>query len=446
MNLSRRFQSMNVTVNSNNLLHSPDEIWKKNSVQITNLLVQVSAKHGSQIRKLVLNHVEFNNPVDFYKVLSNMPLLNDLVLSRVKINLDDVTYGENVTFSKLNKLTVNTCDWKIFEFFMTSPIKELNITNKFALVDDQQLKTYMRFLEACDKLESIEFDLMAYAKTFLNQMDSKISFKLKRLKYLSFSPSYEMGDIDTNFGTFLQSQASSLKELDLNYTLPSVIKIIFTKLKVLEKLRLHATFLPDNENFYCSFTNMPHLKELTLHDDIPSKIAVKEILRNCKNLETLTAIHDANEHISRILPFIAVHCPLIKNLSLDFLSLASVDVKFQHLKFLHIHSTDNLFTFLSNNTTIEKLSLNLLTENYIPDDAILEALLNQSNILHLTVTAGYITLQTIYMKVKADYRKLKSLELRQLTKPVPNVLIQFPNDKSKWQPSDLASEIFDYEN
>lgn len=411
----------------------------KNTVYLTKLLVEVSEKHGSQIRKLVLNCVELNSRGDFFNILSNMPLLNELVLRRVKINLENTT--EEASLSKLTKLTVNTCDWNIFECFMTLPIKDLHITNKFALVDDQQLNTYMRFLEACDTLESIEFDLMTYAKTFKTQMDNKISFKLKRLKYLSFSPSYEMGMTDTNFGTFLQSQGSSLKELDLNYTLSSAIKIIFTKLKVLEKLRIHANSLPDNSDFYSSFEIMSNLKELILHDDITSEISVKEILSNCQKLETLVAHHDPHRHVTHILQFIAVHCPLVKNLSLDFLSQAPSDVKFKHLKFLHIQSCidfECLFTFLNNNPTIETLSLNLVAEQYTPDDATLENLLNQPNILHLIIAAGYNTLYNIYLKIKVDYRQLKSLEMRQLTKATKdNVLIKFPNDKSQWRPREL---------
>jgi len=184
---------------------------------------------------------------------------------------------------------------------------------------------------------------------------------------------------------------------------------------------------------------MPNLKELTLHDDIPSEIAAKGILINCNNLETLNARHDPNQHIPNLLPFIAANCPMLNKLSLDTIIAVSSEIKLDRLKSLHIQSCINfeyLTAFLNNNAALETLSLNLVEETNIPDDTIIEALLSQSNLYHLIVTAGYNALKAIYTKVKEDYRKLKSLELQTLSKAVENIFIQFPNDKSKWQPND----------
>lgn len=435
---------MSITLHSNNQPYS-HETWTHDAMD---LLMQATAKHGPLIRKLIFKHAEFENIRDFCSVLSSMPLLHELTLNRVKFKVEeDITNEKQAMLSKLNKLTVNTCDWNIFKFFMTAPIKELQISNRFSIVDVQQRETYMKFLEASDKLESIELDLMSYAKTFNIPMDRNIRFKLRRLKYLSFSPSYEIDNIDRNFGTFLESQASSLTELNLNYVSPNVTKIIFTKLKVLEKLRLNAVVLPNNTEFYGCFKKMNHLKELILHDDIASDIAVKEILVNCCNLETLTAHYDPLHYISNLLTFIAANMPMLKNLSLDTLSVVMApEVRFNHLKFLHIQTCinlENLIKFLNNNAVIETLSLNLADELIIPDDAILEALLNRSSLHHLIVAAGDSALNTIYSKIKVDYRKLKSLELRPLTKPGDRVFIKFPDDKLDWQPKEL---LFKYEN
>lgn len=437
LSLKRRFQSMIIALSSSNEPYIK-ETWTDNAIH---LLVRVAAKHGTHIRKLKFKHAEFENAEDFCSVLSSMPLLHDLTLSRVKFNIkEDFTKENEITLSKLNKLTVNTCDWNIFKFFMTSPIKELQISNKFAFVDVQQRATYMKFLEASTKLESIDFDLMSYAKTFQTPMDSKICLKLKRIKYLSFSPSYEVDHIDRNFGTFIETQALSLTELDLNYVSPNIIKIIFTKLQQLEKLRLNAVVLPSNSEFYGFLKPMPKLKELKLHDDIPSEVAVKQILVNCCNLETLTAHHDPCDYIPSLLNFMAANTTMLRHLSLDTLSVAiSPEVRFNHLKFLHIQTCtnlDNLTKFLSNNATIETLSLNFADDLIIQVDAIVEALLKHSNLRHLIVCAQDFVLNEIYKKIKTDCKNLQSLELRPITNAADKVLIKFPKDKSDWQPSE----------
>ncbi|XP_037031140.1 uncharacterized protein LOC119070765 isoform X1 [Bradysia coprophila] len=438
MSLNRRFQSINVR------LHSTDssdqryvnETWTDNAIE---LLLQIAGRHGSSVRRLVLQNGEFENPDDFCSIFRCMPLLNELIIVRVKVNVRDDFVNENRSMlSELNKLTVHTCNWNIFKLFMASPVKELLIANKFTFVDDQQRAAYMNFLAAATELESIEFDYAAFGKTFRNEVDGNTSLKLQRLKYLSFSPVFE-DDINRNFGLFLESQAALLTELDLNYTSSDIVKIIFTKLKHLAKLRLNAVVLPTDTAFYGSFRSMLHLKHLNLHDDIPSDVCVKEILMNCGNLETLSVMHDPGLYVSNLHTFMAANTPMLKSLSLNALPAEiSPEAKFNHLKFLHINacpSYHNLIKFLDNNDTVETLSMTLNTET-VPDDTILLALLNRPNLAHLIVTTVFSELNAIYGKIKLDYQKLKSLELR-MAGTDDYVLIRFPNDKSKWQPKQL---------
>lgn len=424
-------------------LHTSDqpyfqEKWTDHALP---LLVRITERHGALIRKLVFSHADLDNGLYFCRILSTMPLLQELTLHRITLGNVDANDANPVMLSKLNKLTVSTCHWNIFQFFMTAPIKELQITNKFGYVDAQQREIYMKFLEASDKLESIELDLMSYAKTFNVPLSSEICLKLKRLQYLTFSPSYEISDIDRNFGTFLESQCASLTELELNYVSPDNVKIIFTKLTLLEKLRLNAAVLPDQREFYGSFKQMHRLKELILHDDIASEVAVKEILVNCCNLETLTAHYDPGHYIPNLLTFMAANNPKLKNLSLDSLSVVMPpQVKFNHLKFLHIqtcHSLENVIKFLANNAAIETLSFTFADDSIIPDDAFVDALLNQYNLQHLIVDAGQIALNAILDKVNVDYGTLKTLEMRPLTWKRDPVRIEFPEDKSEWQAKQL---------
>lgn len=442
MGLKRKFQAMKIVLHTSNEPYIK-ETWTDNAIH---LLATVTAKHGSHIRRLIFVHADIECAKDFSSILGSMPLLRELTLSRVKFNIEeDFTKDKHFVPSKLNKLTVNTCDWNIFHFFMSSPIKELKIANKFAFVDVKQRAAYVQFLVASTKLESIECDLMAYAKTFQTQMDGNISFKLKRLKYFSFSPSYEFDEIDRNFGTFIESQAASLTELDLNYLSPNTVKTIFTKLKCLVKLRLNAVVLPNDSEFYGSFKQMPNLRELTLHDDIPSEVAAKQILVNCCNLETLTANHDPCDYIPNLLAFLAANTPMLKNLSLDTMSVAvPAEAKFNHLKFLHIQTCSdlpNLTKFLSNNVTIETLSLNFSDDSIVPvdADAYVDVLLNQSNIQHFIVAAADIILNAVYKQINNNSKNLKTLELRPLTTAADKILVAFPKDKSEWQPFSMVN-------
>ncbi|KAJ6648535.1 hypothetical protein Bhyg_03765, partial [Pseudolycoriella hygida] len=179
MSLTRRFQSIRITLHSSKQPYYLEK-WTENAI---NLLMRVAVRHGPYIRKLVLTNAEIKNSCDFSSILSSMPLLNEVVLNRVKVDeVDDFTGGNEALLSKLNKLRISTCDWDIFKFFISTPIRELQVSNRFASVDIQQREYYMPFLESSQRLESIELNLMSYAKTFSISLDGAICLKLKRLK------------------------------------------------------------------------------------------------------------------------------------------------------------------------------------------------------------------------------------------------------------------------
>lgn len=160
MTLNRRYQSMNITLHSTDATNHRyvNETWTDNAID---LLLQVIERHGTSVRKLVLVNGQFDNPIDFCTIFTCMPLLNELIIIRVKVNASDDFVNENrSTLSELTKLTVHTCNWNIFKFFMASPVKELQISNKFTFVDDQQRLAYMSFLDVATKLESIELHRM----------------------------------------------------------------------------------------------------------------------------------------------------------------------------------------------------------------------------------------------------------------------------------------------
>ncbi|KAJ6648541.1 hypothetical protein Bhyg_03771 [Pseudolycoriella hygida] len=432
MSLTRKFQSIDIKLRSRDPLRTDRSI---------DLLVQIAARHGPNIRKLVLSTAEIKNSSDFSSILSSMPLLNEVVLDRVKVDkVDDFTGGNEAFLSKLNKLTIYECNWNIFKFFKSTPIREFEISNDLVFENIQQSEYYKRFLQASQRLESIEVNSMYFDRTFKTTLDGAICLNLKRLKYSSISLTYEIENIDSIFGTFLEAQASSLTELELEYVNATMIKIIFTKLKVLEKLTIHWMVPPSESSFYASFKKMPKLKELILYVEIPCGLALKEILANCPNLETFRLRGDPFRCIDNVLIFMAANNPAVKSLSTTSLpEIIPSELKFYHLNFLHVETCntfENLLQFLDNNPTVETLSLNLHSTRDIVDDSTLEELLSYPNLRHLVVAADYIALNAIYDKIKSDSRNLKSIYLRSHRVEDSGTLITFPNDKAQWKPID----------
>src|SRR4051812_32406375 len=68
MSLDRKFQSMSVNLHSSHYKQSVD------------LLIEASARYGSQIRSLVLYDSEFECLNDFTELLESFPLLEELAL------------------------------------------------------------------------------------------------------------------------------------------------------------------------------------------------------------------------------------------------------------------------------------------------------------------------------------------------------------------------------
>ncbi|KAJ6648540.1 hypothetical protein Bhyg_03770 [Pseudolycoriella hygida] len=302
-----------------------------------------------------------------------------------------------------------------------------------------------RVAEMESPIEILCEDALLHIFSYLDGKSLKNSALVcKWLKCTSPDHTYDIKDI-SNFGTFLETQASSLTELDLNYVEPAIIKIIFTKLKVLEKLTIRAMTITSESSFYASFKKMPKLKELILRGDILCKF--KEILANCAYLETfsLRDNHFCYLDLDNILIFMAAKNPAVKSLSLDSLpKRISRELKFCHLKFLHVETCEtfeNLLQFLENNTTVETLSLNLYRRRDIIDDFTFEALLSHPNLRHLVVEGDTFELNRIYDKIKSDYRNLKSIDLRSDSMQDSRALIRFPNDKAQWKPVD---KIFKY--
>lgn len=431
LNLKRKCQSISVTLDRSN-----------------ELLVQILCTHGTQIRKLVFNQKvkRFTVPFfprfiqDFNDILSNVPYLVEIELNDLKFN-DDMFPIEKipVTLRNLKKLTINRSYWHLFEFFMESPIRELTIHSDLMYEDSDQYNAYIRFLEASDKLESIELDDLAYCYTFHLPLRNTFRFKLKKIKCLKYiNNTAKDEDLSQNFSAFLESQGSSLKELEFRDVPSSTIKTIFTKLNALEKLTLNFACLPSHKEYYDQLRTVATLTKLEMNNlygsygTISHDQQIKGILSKCPNLEDWEGpyCYDTEKHNFKLLPFIATHNPKIRILAMpNFSMLIPLEAKFPHLEELLIHGLINfefLVAFLSiNATTVKTLELWLSQRQVIPNDTIVEALLDRCNLHHLVIGADANMLEAIHINIKTEYKQLKSLELHEMFKD-KKIVIKFP--------------------
>lgn len=246
------------------------------------------------------------------------------------------------------------------------------------------------------------------------------------------------------FGKFLEDQAT-VNELQLNYVPSYILKIILSKLKALKVFRINSTSLPVDKEFYDQFLTISSLKELTLHDAIPSEEAVRSLPRLFPNLEVLKAIHDPQALMSRVLPFISMKNTHLETLQIETLKLDERDeVVMKSLKFLHLEKItdlDSLSLFFRSNPLVETLSFNCYDDS--SNNEMIAKLLAFPNLKHLKISASIEGSKTIIDVVKKHCKTLKSLELIvRGDKATKSLLYHLPENVTLWEPrSDVLDAI-----
>lgn len=425
MKLTQNFQAIDVNLDDSN------------GQNATELFVKLSLRHGSHIRKMVLHKAEFRHSKDFRNILRNLPLLEELEISRTSFKLPESEEHfkiQPVVLRKLKSIRVVYSSWIFFQYLVGSQISTLILST--AQVRLSERENLINFLEASEKLESIEMDREAFERIFQSNFSRSFPFKLKRLKFFSYTFKSEVNQVDENFIEFLESQASSIQDLALEYSSREILQTIFTKLVHLRRLKLNSNSLPTDKEFYDQLTTFKHLKEIDADDRIPNDIAAKGLLRNCPNLEILKVECDPNDVIAEILPFILTHNPKIKNLLIDCLKIQHLpEVRFRFLKVLHVFlfkNEDYLLSFIRANPMIETLKVKWVYESTFIEK-VLHELMDHTNLRHLKFGGKPETMRAIYNQIKGDYKKLRSLELNFKTDTgMHTTMVEFPEDPTEW--------------
>lgn len=432
INLDRNFQSIDVNA---------DESHAWNAVE---LFVELSSHHGSQIRRLILHKAEFKHSNDFCEILRNVPLLERLEISRTKFTLSE---SENkfpipsVALEHLKTIKVVYSSWIFFQYLMGTKITDLIVST--AQVRKFEREILINFLENSESLNFIEMDREAFERIFESKFNNSFPFKLRKFQFFSYTFKSEVNQIDDNFIKFLESQAGNIEDLAFEYSSREILETIFTKLRLLKRLKLNANALPIDKDFYDQLTPFENLKEIHADDRIPNEDAARGMFGNCPNLETLKVDCDPHEIISNILPFIAINNPKLKTLYIDTLKTQhDPEVRFKYLEVVHVFFFKKiryLLSFLKHNSTVHTLKVKWIYDQIFIDE-VLDALMDATNVKHLKFGGKPETMKAIYDKVKMDSKNLKSLELNFKTDSgMHTLLFEFPVDPLKW---DSQWELF----
>lgn len=379
------------------------------------MFVELSSHLGQQVETLIIQKAEFRNAIDFRDIMRNFPMLKQLEIHRTTFKWPENEENQTihpVNMKHLDTIKVVYSSWSFFQYLVGTQITSLIAST--AQVRPSERDNLINFLEASERLESVEMDREGFERIFQTNFTRPFPFKLKKFKYFSYTFKSEVNQLDENFISFLETQAASLEDLQLEYSSREILQEIFTKLVNLRKLKLNANSLPMDKEFYDQLKPFKYLKEFDADDRIPNEDAARGILKNCPNLEILIVECDPNDVISEIFPFIAAHNPKLRVLRIDSLKAQyKPEVRFKRLEVLHVFLFKDdvmLVSFLRNNPTVTTLKIKWVYEQEFIE-VTLHELLSKTNVQHLIIGGKQDTMKAVYEKVKTDRKNLKTLEL-----------------------------------
>lgn len=406
LSLRRKFQKLEIDLNGEKELM---------------LFLDISQRHGSQIRSLKIHKAGFRDLKEFVIILQNMPLLEDLNIEGFKLLVNEKSTIEPVTMKNLQDLCISYwSDWSVFDCIRVVKLKSL----KIALSSGKENRNCLEnFLLASEKLETLNIDDSALTNLF--KASTQFGFRLKQ--FSTYSQKQISKEVADNLIKFFESQASSLEKIDWKAFPHSVLDSVLAKNMKLKILKLDS--LPANKAFYDKLKPIENLKEFDA-GFIPDEAL--GIMGNIPNLEVLK-VHNRSD----LIPFLSLNNRKLKKLSIqEFKSELPAVVKFKELKYFYVEYCSNieaLIPFLTNNSSIETYCERFFNERHL-ENGFIEILLNMPSMKHLKLGGETSALQAAFNIIKTNPKQLQTLELLFEKVPGrPDIIFQFPGDASKWE-------------
>lgn len=397
------------------------------------IISKVFAKHGSQVRNLIVSHGKFETAKDFHEILSYLPLLEKLEIlqSEFILSPSEVLAIEPVQLRRLQslKLTYGSswialryftgCQPKTFEQYMMS--KDQN---------EEASQSLLRFVKSLNSLEKLKCDETLIFNLFKYSESEKLMFRLKSLDVSYHSDQTNLEAI-RRFRKFMEHQGPSLVELKFRKISSEFLETFYRHLKNLKKLTIEVSNPPNDKKFYERFTPFEKLEEIVcLSWPVGSEVAAQELLKLCPNLRSLKVERDTV--ISNLIPFMAKFNPKIEFLKLDRIKTAiGTEIGFKSLKTFYLTyriDAEVLRNVLKSNQSIETFGLRLTS-----DGDIAQILVDLPDLKHLKVGGEVISMKQIFDRIVAKRNKIETLDIIFEKVPGrPQIQFKLPEDAYSW--------------
>lgn len=312
---------------------------------------KVAQQHGSHVR--VLKTISGFSSADLTGILESIPLVESLTFTSAQLTTIDEAKVRPAALRQLNHLQLNFSSWKLFDYLDGSQISSLKIVQGIKA----DAKSLTSFLTKTKHLQTLDMDAMPFEAAFDTAQSEKFPFKLRKLKITTFLKA-SSNVIEQNFNNFLRRQ-ETLREVELRmHTSEQIMRTVLERFDRLESLKLYASSLPSEGDFYALVKPLKSLRQLEVFGEFTNNIAAAGIIGMCPNLEVLDALRVKT--IPSLLPVVVAKNPKIKSLSIATVDCHfKSDSSFERLKIFRIHEiTDEeaLTSFITKHRSIEILS------------------------------------------------------------------------------------------
>lgn len=392
---------------------------KVQNIEISNVdgnhdaLVKIFKKFGPCLHSVSLLDCKIDD-FTLREILKSADSLDTLILTEVAV-IKKLPAINPVGMRKLKTLTINHCDWNVIKF-ITAQIKTLELKS---YLDEGSKCNLINFIAQQRKL--IEMSLRGTSSRVLFQRADIVincNFSLHKFHLDNFFGK-NSDNVNGHITAFLGLQIKTLKNVEISGPhCDRINSFVVTNLENLESLAIDVHGLPKDDDFYEFADHEPNtkLKSFSLRGYIVRHDAIKKILNKYSMIEKLELFNWGNRSVvNDMLDFISASFPKLKQLTISEMSNGE-NIKFSsltHLNVTFIRSTDKLVQFLSNNPSIEKLQVGLVTIGKISSNFV-EELNGLKHVKHLVFGGKGPALAKILDLMKTGERpeSWQSLELR----------------------------------
>lgn len=419
---TRKYQNMEVEIGPHILLpQSPGPIFPTFDLsQVKNLTFY--GKFGE------------NETVILSKLLSRMPLLQELDVTVLEAHFDDPNLPI-VSLPKLKKFTLHqaSTNGNLLKLVKTSKVTDLKYTESQAdYLADNKIETTTEFIKGQEGLTNVTI-----SSFLLMQMLERHDFsEMRHLELLNIYPNQAKisETAQENLMKLLLSNAKSLSTLKIPGEMISkdLFKTIFSALRKLTTLQIVGNVDDSGCLWMDNLSPKRSLKHLTLTGGVMNDKLMK-ILELLPNIETIQIWSCNATFLSQVAKFNR-RLVMMEMFELKGSIATVVDVKFRNLTWLKLRETvegNSLQLLLSVCPKLVTLELWVEQSSQEEINIFIEVLLQKKTLKHQTFTVEHpILCGLLFDKLKVNYGFLRSVSFKSMQGDI--ITIAFPENRAEW--------------